>query len=150
MFVFSTDHVASYFLLIRGIWGPVPRFWKRWLPGQESRSLKCAFFFCSFLPVSLLSLIVTSVLGPMPNDSALTPQYTQACTAEQSAMQRTQRRNVFPNQAPANNFCLREEAFGFIALLESCAQLTPATSDLPRGMVLQGTVTNLENREQSR
>lgn len=86
----------------------------------------------------------------MPNDSALTPQYTQACTAEQSAMQRTQRRNVFPNQAPANNFCLREEAFGFIALLESCAQLTPATSGLPREMVLQGTVTNLENREQSR
>lgn len=104
--------------------------------------------FCSFLPVSLLSLIITSVLGPMPNNSALTPQYTQAHTAEQSAMQCTQCRHVFPNQAPANNFCLREEPFGFIRLLVSYIQLTPAMAGLPREIVLQGTVTNLENTEQ--
>lgn len=63
--------------------GTVPRFWKQRLSRQELRSLKCAFFFCPFLPVSLLSLSITSVPGPMPNSSALTPQYTQAHTAEQ-------------------------------------------------------------------
>lgn len=99
----------------------------------------CFFFFFSFLPVSLLSLIITSVLGPMPNSSALTPQYTQAHTAEQFAMQRTQCRHVFPNQAPANHFCLREESLGFRMLLVSCAQLT---RDTP--MVLQGAVVNLK------
>ena len=86
----------------------------------------------------------------MPNNSALTPQYTQACTAEQFAMQCTQCHNVFPNQAPANNFCLREESFAFVMLRVSCAQLTLAASGLPREMVLQGTVTNPENTEQSR
>lgn len=107
--------------------GTVPRFWKQWLSGQEPRSLKCAFFFCSFLPVSLLSLIITSVLGPMPNSSALTPQYTQAHTAEQFAVQRTRCRHVFPNQAPANHFCLQEEPLGLRMLLVSCAQLTRDT-----------------------
>lgn len=107
--------------------GTVPRFWKQWLSGQEPRSLKCAFFFCSFLPVSLLSLIITSVLGPMPNSSALTPQYTQAHTAEQFAVQRIQCRHVFPNQAPANHFCLQEEPLGLRMLLVSCAQLTRDT-----------------------
>lgn len=150
MFVFSTDHVASYFLSIRGIWGPVPKFWKQWLSRHELRSLKCAFFFCSFLPVSLLSLIITSVLGPMPNSSALTPQYTQAHTAEQLAVQRTRCRHVFPNQAPANHFCLQEESLGFRMLLVSCAQLTRGNPGLPREMVLQGAVMNLENTEQSR
>lgn len=86
----------------------------------------------------------------MPNNSALTPQYTQACTAEQFAVQCTQCHNVFPNQVPANNFCLQEESFGSVMLLVSCAQLNLATSGLPREMVLQGTVTNLENAEQSR
>lgn len=101
----------------------VPRFWKQGLSREELRSLKCAFFFCSFLPVSLLSLIITSVLGPMPNSSALTPQYTQAHTAEQFAMQRTQRRHVFPNRAPANHFCLREES-----LQNATCELCPADS----------------------
>lgn len=86
----------------------------------------------------------------MPNNSALTPQYTQACTAEQFAVQRTQCHNVFPNQVPANSSCLREESSGSVMLLVSCAQLTLATSGLPREIVLQGTVTNLENAEQSR
>lgn len=86
----------------------------------------------------------------MPNNSALTPQYTQARTAEPFAMQRTRCHNVFPNQAPANSFFLWEEPFGFIIVLVSCALLTPATSGLPREMVLQGAVTNLENTEQSR
>lgn len=84
----------------------------------------------------------------MHNNSALTPQYTQARTAEQFAMQCTQCCHVLPNQAPANNFCLREEPFGFIRLLVSYIQLTPATAGLPREMVFQGTVTNPENTEQ--
>lgn len=86
----------------------------------------------------------------MPNSSALTPQYTQAHTAEQFTLQRTQCRRVFPNQAPANHFCLQEESLGFRMLPVSRAQLTRDAPRLPREMVLQNAIVNLENTEQSR
>lgn len=112
--------------------GGVPRLCKPCLPGQESRGLNRVFFSSAFLPASSLSLIITSVLGPMPNSPALTPQYTQARAAEQPAMQHAPCCSAVPSDpAPAHNFCLQEESFGFVTLLESCAQLAQPLQGFP-------------------
>lgn len=101
MFVFSPRSCCFLLSLDKRHAGWVPRLCKPRLPRQELRSLKCALF-SSFLPASLLSLMVTSALGPMPTRPALTPQYTQP--TQPNALRCTQCCNIFPNRVPANRF----------------------------------------------
>lgn len=103
----------------------------------------------SFLPASLLSLIIISALGPMPTRPALTPQYTQL-------MQPNALRCDVPSAVTSSQSKLLQTVLftGRIIWLRNAAlKLCPAglaTSGLLREIASQGSVMNLENTEQSR